>query len=617
LIRFRYIRILFHKELLRFFANPALWVLLILFFSMGSLVSLSDVILERDVFNILVQDGDPSGFLAFLDRNEPKVSVYTPEAFRKKRGLNRVVLLRLLSESFDQDLRAGRAPTVEIRSDELSQTELARLRDLLVKNTFLYLEVQVPVDIRLARPAGSTGSAGPAEVLHSVEAPEEFKRMIMALLIMISLNIITFNLLTVSFVEEKQSRTLLAVLLSPARSAEIALAKGLFFIVPGLSLAASLTAVYRPDILTSPVFWATMVAGALLYMSMALIIASFVERQSTATLICLGYLFFLAGMFILAPRFTALYPIKNHLPENFLFSVLSFLFDGTPFAVYANFFWDFVAVSLVLPIVALGLFSRRLACKSPAKETRDPRWTLADCALILAFCLIFEFVFAPMIYSLIQDLPILSRNRLSGILLLYLAVFAVPLALILPVYMRVKFKKRFREIGFQSPRPLRHLLSGATWFCAYLGGLLVVSWVLLEVVFPGLAPSDFSLLERLNPQQTMFIRTARHLLAGMGKWHWVLFGALMGILVPVLEEAYFRGCLLNALKDRWGPRVALVGSALAFGILHLNVMLLPVYFLLGILTGLLYERTGDLLAPVAFHSLNNLASVTVLSMLLQ
>ncbi len=616
MIRFRYLRILIHKELLRFLANPALWVLLILFFAMGSLVSVSDVILERDAFNILVLEGDPSDFLSFVDREEPRVSVYTPEAFRKKKGLNRVVLLRLLSESFDQDLRAGRAPAVEIRSDELSQTELVRLRDLLVKNTFLYLDVRVPLDIRLARPTGSTGSASPVEVLDSVEAPEDFKRMIMALLIMISLNIITFNLLTVSFVEEKQSRTILAILLSPARSAEIALAKGLFFLVPGVSLAASLTGVYRPDILTSPIFWATIVSGALLYMSMALIVASFVERQSTATLICLGYLFFLAGMFILAPRFTALYPIKNHLPENFLFSVLSFLFDGTPFAVYANFIWDFVAVSLVLPIVAIGVFSRRLACKPPSTETRVARWTLADCALILAFCLLFEFVLAPMIYSLIRDLPILSRHRLSGILLLYLAVFAVPLVLILPVYMRVKFKKRFREVGFQSPRPLRHLLSGATWFCAYLGGLLVVSWVLVETVFPGLAHSDFSLLERMNSQQVMFIRTARHLLAGLGTWHWVLFGAVMGILVPVLEEAYFRGCLLNALKDRWGTRVALVGSALAFGILHLNVMLLPLYFLLGILTGLLYERTGNLLAPVAFHSLNNLASITILSMLL-
>jgi membrane protease YdiL (CAAX protease family) len=270
----------------------------------------------------------------------------------------------------------------------------------------------------------------------------------------------------------------------------------------------------------------------------------------------------------------------------------------------------------VLPIIAVGLFSRRLACKPPEKEVRDPRWTLSDCALILALCLLFEFVFAPMISSLIRDLPVLSRHRLSGILLLYLAVLAVPLALILPVYMRVKFKKRFRDMGFQSPRPLSHLLSGAGWFCAYIAGLLVVSWVLVEVVLPGIALSDISLLERLNPQQARFIRAARHLLAGLDTWHWIIFGAVLGILVPVLEEAYFRGCLLNALKDRWGAHVALVGSALAFGILHLNVMLLPVYFLLGILTGLLYVRTGNLLAPVAFHSLNNIASIVVLSMLL-
>jgi membrane protease YdiL (CAAX protease family) len=48
----------------------------------------------------------------------------------------------------------------------------------------------------------------------------------------------------------------------------------------------------------------------------------------------------------------------------------------------------------------------------------------------------------------------------------------------------------------------------------------------------------------------------------------------------------------------------------------MNLLLLPIYFLLGILTGLLYQRTGNLLAPVAFHSLNNLASIVVLSVLL-
>ena len=113
MIRFRYLRILFRKELLRFLANPALWVLLVLFFVMGALVSVSDVILQRDVFNIVIVEGGSSDFLAFVEQNEPKVSVYSPRAFRKKRGLNRVVSLRLLSESFDDDLESGRSPALD------------------------------------------------------------------------------------------------------------------------------------------------------------------------------------------------------------------------------------------------------------------------------------------------------------------------------------------------------------------------------------------------------------------------------------------------------------------------------------------------------------------------
>ena len=108
MIRFGYLHTLFHKELSRFLANPALWVLLVLFFCMGALVSVSEVILQRDVFNIVVLEGGPSAFLAFVDQNEPNVTVYMPQGFRKKRGLNRVVQLRLLSDTFNYDLGAGR-----------------------------------------------------------------------------------------------------------------------------------------------------------------------------------------------------------------------------------------------------------------------------------------------------------------------------------------------------------------------------------------------------------------------------------------------------------------------------------------------------------------------------
>ena len=46
--------------------------------------------------------------------------------------------------------------------------------------------------------------------------------------------------------------------------------------------------------------------------------------------------------------------------------------------------------------------------------------------MILGFCLLFQFCLAPILYSSTRDLPILAHHPLSGILLLYLAVFALP-----------------------------------------------------------------------------------------------------------------------------------------------------------------------------------------------
>ena len=370
MIRLRYVRILFHRELLRFLANPALWVLLLLFFCMGFLISISDVILQRDTFNIVVHNGQPSDFLEFVEQREPNITLFTPREIRNRKGVNRQVYLRL-SEDFDQRLAGGKTPIVKIASLELSNTDLERLHELLVQDAFLYLKVPVPLDVKLFTLTGGARTSAPQSIMQSLQATEDFKSLIMALLITISLNILCFNIFTVTFTEEKQNQTLLAVLLTPARNSEVAVAKGLFFMIPGLALAASLTGVYRPDILSSPVLWITLLSGALLYMSIALVLVSFVEKQSTATLLCLGYLFFLSSMFILAPRFTALYPIKNHLPENFIFSILSFLFDGTPFFMYKRFFYSFVAVSLVAPFVAMSVFNRRMSCKPPEKRARE------------------------------------------------------------------------------------------------------------------------------------------------------------------------------------------------------------------------------------------------------
>lgn len=74
---------------------------------------------------------------------------------------------------------------------------------------------------------------------------------------------------------------------------------------------------------------------------------------------------------------------------------------------------------------------------------------------------------------------------------------------------------------------------------------------------------------------------------------------------PVAEELFFRGFLYGWLRVRIGVVKGLAFSSVLFSMLHMD----PVAFLpltgLGILFGLVYERTGSLAAPIAIHVFHN------------
>ena len=94
------------------------------------------------------------------------------------------------------------------------------------------------------------------------------------------------------------------------------------------------------------------------------------------------------------------------------------------------------------------------------------------------------------------------------------------------------------------------------------------------------------------------------------------FGMLsIGLLAPVLEELLFRGaiqgCLQQVGKNPW---TAIIIASLIFGIVHMNPAQIPFAFLIGIMFGWLYYRTGSLLPGIIGHVLNN--SVASLNMLI-
>lgn len=82
----------------------------------------------------------------------------------------------------------------------------------------------------------------------------------------------------------------------------------------------------------------------------------------------------------------------------------------------------------------------------------------------------------------------------------------------------------------------------------------------------------------------------------------------LGIMAPIAEEVVFRGAVLRTLLDIFSSRAhwaAIVFSALVFGAIHLNLAQGTHAFLVGLLLGWMYYRTGSILPGVLFHWVNN------------
>ncbi len=84
------------------------------------------------------------------------------------------------------------------------------------------------------------------------------------------------------------------------------------------------------------------------------------------------------------------------------------------------------------------------------------------------------------------------------------------------------------------------------------------------------------------------------------------FGILsITLLAPVLEELLFRGAIQSELQLKYKPWIAILISSLLFGVVHLNPAQIPFAFMLGMMFGWLYYRTGSLLPGIVGHVLNN------------
>lgn len=89
-------------------------------------------------------------------------------------------------------------------------------------------------------------------------------------------------------------------------------------------------------------------------------------------------------------------------------------------------------------------------------------------------------------------------------------------------------------------------------------------------------------------------------------------GALAILLAPIAEELLFRGILYSIVKQSGFPRLALYGTSILFGAVHLNMASFFPLAVMGIFLAILYEETKNLLAPIVAHSFFNLANFLLL-----
>lgn len=94
-------------------------------------------------------------------------------------------------------------------------------------------------------------------------------------------------------------------------------------------------------------------------------------------------------------------------------------------------------------------------------------------------------------------------------------------------------------------------------------------------------------------------------------------GVLVLVLVvvvgaPVVEELFYRGLALAAFERRMSPMPALAASSVLFGAVHLQLLQFPALVMFGAVAGLIAQRSGRILLPIAAHVGFNATTVVVL-----
>ena len=157
------------------------------------------------------------------------------------------------------------------------------------------------------------------------------------------------------------------------------------------------------------------------------------------------------------------------------------------------------------------------------------------------------------------------------------ALLLSAVAMLLFIHMTRIYRLRMSIFTSIAPRPL--LFSTALVLTSIPTLNILVSWLPLE----NLLENEFD-----------------------GLSHNLIGAFTISVIAPLLEEVMFRGAIQgDMLRKVRNPWLAIIISALIFGIFHMNPVQIVYATLLGIVLGWIYYRTGSLMSVILGHVLNN------------
>lgn len=85
---------------------------------------------------------------------------------------------------------------------------------------------------------------------------------------------------------------------------------------------------------------------------------------------------------------------------------------------------------------------------------------------------------------------------------------------------------------------------------------------------------------------------------------------IIGVLVPICEEFFFRGFILAHIKKtKESAWIAIILSALFFALMHFNWYQLFPILSFGLVLGIIYQLCNSLIPGIILHALNNILNV--------